>query len=36
MHHLAGKTADAELALSQATIKDAEAAKKVKDAIAGR
>lgn len=36
MQHVAGKSADAELALSLATNKDAEAAKKVKDALAGR
>jgi hypothetical protein len=36
MQHLAGKTADAELALSLARLKDAVAAKKVKDALAGR
>lgn len=36
MQHLAGKSADAELALALATKKDADAAKKVKDALAGR
>jgi hypothetical protein len=35
MHHLAGKSAEAEQALSQARLKDAEAARKVKDTLSG-
>jgi len=35
MQHLAGRTGDAETALAIAMMKDAESAKKLKDAIAG-